>query len=219
MIRQQPVAVVTGGEAGIGLEVCRRLAESGLQVVLTSRDEADGAVAVRSLDTDGHSVLYVQLDPDDDRSIGRATGFVDAALGRVDVLVNAYSIPPVDPGEDGDGLSVGAVRVLRTSRAFGELMRRAGYGRVVNIAGDVALPAKTGTGGDEHVAAAGVLAATDVLAAECAGDETDIKVNAVSARAGKRYHAKDADTALQLALLPPEGPTGDVYRDGKPFSR
>jgi NAD(P)-dependent dehydrogenase (short-subunit alcohol dehydrogenase family) len=215
MTAEQRVAVVTGGDAGIGLEVCRRLAESGVQVVLTSRDEADGAVAVSALDGQGHSVLYVQLDPDDLRSIGRAVGFVEAAFGRADILVNAYTTAPID--EAVDPLAADAARALNTGRGFVEVMRRGGYGRIVTLAGDAALPANAGARGDRHIAAAGALAASRTLAA---GDSNgaDIKANAVCLRPGKRYQDRDTETVLQLALLPPEGPSGAVYRDGKPLS-
>jgi len=215
MTAQQQVAVVTGGDAGIGLDVCRRLAEAGVQVVLTSRDEADGAVAVSALDGDGHSVLYVQLDPDDLRSIGRAVGFVAAALGRADILVNAYSTPPID--EAIDPLAADAARALNTGRGFVEVMRRGGYGRIVTLAADAALPANAGARSDRHIPAAGALAASRTLAAADA-DGADIKANAVCLRPGKRYRERDTETVLQLALLPPEGPNGAVYRDGKPLS-
>ena len=67
------------------------IAEAGARVVLTSDGEAQGARAVQTLDGEGHGILYMQLDPADGRSVGRAVGFVEAALGRVDIRVHAYS--------------------------------------------------------------------------------------------------------------------------------
>ncbi len=222
MAKAKRVAVVTGGEEGIGLEICRRLAEAGAQVVLTSNDEAEGARAVQTLDREGHGILYMQLDPDDGRSVSRVVGFVEAALGRVDILVNAYSSTagagsaPKEAGVAGFGLSDEAAGMLRTGRGFGELMQRGGYGRIVNVSSDAALPEKAKPGEPDHIVYAAVNAATRVLAVDCDDEKTDMKVNAVCVRAGKRFWAKDAETVVKLALLPPEGPTGTLFWAGEP---
>ena len=222
MANAKRVAVVTGGEEGIGLEICRRLAEAGARVVLTSDDEAQGARAVQTLDGEGHSILYMELDPADGRSVGRAVGFVEAALGRVDILVNAYSSAagvgeaPKEAGAAGFGSSDEAAGMLRTGRGFGELMQRGGYGRIVNVSSDAALPEKARPGEPDHIVYAAVNAATRVLAVDCDDEKTDMKVNAVCVRAGKRFWAKDAETVVKLALLPPEGPTGTLFWAGEP---
>ncbi len=221
MVKVQRVAVVTGGEDGIGLEICRLLAEAGAQVVLTSVDEARGAMAVATLDGEGHSILYVQLDHDDGRSVDRAVGFVEAGLGRIDVLVNAQPAAEgagkASPGGEprGFGLADEAAGMLRTGRGFGELMRKGGYGRVVNVSSDAALPEKAKAGKSEHIVYAAVNAATRVLSADWEDEKMDVKVNAVCARPGKRYWAQDAETVVKLALLPPEGPTGTLFRAGE----
>ena len=226
MAKAKRVAVVTGGEEGIGLEICRRLAEAGTRVVLTSDDEAQGARAVQELDEEGHGILYVQLDTDDGWSVGRAVGFVEAALGRVDILVNAYSSAAgagdvsQGAGVAGFGLSDQAAGMLRTGRGFGVVMQRGGYGRIVNVSSDAALPEKAKSGEPDHIVYAAVNAAvnaaTRVLAVDCDDEKTDMKVNAVCVRAGKRYWAKDAETVVKLALLPPEGPTGTLFWAGEP---
>ena len=222
MANTKRVAVVTGGEEGIGLEICRRLAEAGTRVVLTRDDEAQGARAVQELDGEGHGILYVQLDPDDGRSVGRAVGFVEATLGRVDILVNAYSSAAgagdvsQGAGVAGFGLSDQAAGMLRTGRGFGEVMQRGGYGRIVNVSSDAALPEKAKSGEPDHIVYAAVNAATRVLAVACDDEKTDMKVNAVCVRPEKRYWAKDAETVVKLALLPPEGPTGTLFWAGEP---
>src|SRR5580700_4824364 len=83
------VAVVTGANRGIGLEVCRQLAAKGLQVILASRDAAKGQEAAQSV---SGRVTVHQLDVTDAHSIRRFASDIEAAFGRVDVLVNNAAI-------------------------------------------------------------------------------------------------------------------------------
>nr|ACG28450.1 carbonyl reductase 3 [Zea mays] len=88
------IAVVTGGNKGIGLEVCRQLAASSTSgvavvVVLTARDEARGAAAVGKLRGLGLSnVFFHQLDITDAPSIARLADFLKSRFGKLDILVN-----------------------------------------------------------------------------------------------------------------------------------
>jgi len=83
------VAVVTGGNKGIGWEVCRQLAGNGVTVVLTARDEAKGAAAVEKLRDLGLSdVLFHQLDITDAPSIARIAEFLKTRFGKLDILVS-----------------------------------------------------------------------------------------------------------------------------------
>ncbi|KAL6903755.1 hypothetical protein ACP4OV_004569 [Aristida adscensionis] len=91
------VAVVTGGNRGIGLEVCRQLAVNGATVVLTARDETRGAAAVEKLRGLGLSdVIFHQLDVTDTSSIARLTDFLRSRFGRLDILVNNAAIGGVE---------------------------------------------------------------------------------------------------------------------------
>jgi (+)-neomenthol dehydrogenase len=84
----QRIAVVTGGNKGIGLEVCRQLTQNGVTVVLTARDEKRGMEAVEKLKGMGVSgVLFHQLDVMDVSSIARLAEFLKAWSGRLDILV------------------------------------------------------------------------------------------------------------------------------------
>lgn len=88
------IAVVTGGSKGIGLEVCKQLAGSGITVVLTARDETRGTAAVEQIVRLGHSdVIFHQLDITDALSIARLTDFLKARFGKLDILANFYSSP------------------------------------------------------------------------------------------------------------------------------
>ncbi|XP_047043576.1 (+)-neomenthol dehydrogenase-like [Lolium rigidum] len=83
------VAVVTGGNKGIGLEVCRQLADHGVSVVLTARDETRGVAAVEKLKALGLSdVVFHQLEVTDASSIDRLAAFLEIRFGKLDILVN-----------------------------------------------------------------------------------------------------------------------------------
>ncbi|CAN6240263.1 unnamed protein product, partial [Urochloa humidicola] len=81
------IAVVTGGNKGIGLEVCRQLAGAGITVILTARDEKRGTTAVEKLREAGLSdVIFHQLEITDALSIARLAEFLKTRFGRLDIL-------------------------------------------------------------------------------------------------------------------------------------
>jgi len=88
------VAVVTGGNKGIGLEVCRQLASNGITVILTARDEERGASAVEKLTAAAglSDVIFHQLEVTDAQSIARLAGFLKERFGKLDILVNNAAI-------------------------------------------------------------------------------------------------------------------------------
>uniref|UniRef100_A0ACD5UD73 Uncharacterized protein n=1 Tax=Avena sativa TaxID=4498 RepID=A0ACD5UD73_AVESA len=86
---EKRVAVVTGGNKGIGLEVCRQLASKGVVVVLTARDETRGAEAVLRLHASGLSdVMYHNLDVSDPSSAACLADFIENKFGKLDILIN-----------------------------------------------------------------------------------------------------------------------------------
>jgi (+)-neomenthol dehydrogenase len=90
---EQRVAVVTGGNKGIGLEICKQLASSGITVVLTARDEKRGTAAVDALRELGLSdVMFHQLDISEPSSAARLADFVKDKFGKLDILVNNAAI-------------------------------------------------------------------------------------------------------------------------------
>src|SRR4051812_24826673 len=137
IINEKRVAVVTGGNRGIGLEVCRQLAKAGLDVVLCSRDESIGAHAAKSLSTVGLEVNSHQLDVTSDDSV---RSLIDD-VGEIDVLINNAGLL-LD--EDGDVLKIGVQSFrdsietnvygpLRLAQAIMPEMIDRGYGRIVNV--------------------------------------------------------------------------------------
>ncbi|XP_076937332.1 salutaridine reductase-like [Bidens hawaiensis] len=83
------IAVVTGGNKGVGLEICRQLADNKVNVVLTARDQNRGLDAVAKLHSSGlPDVIFHQLDVTDPSSIASLASFIDSLFGKLDILVN-----------------------------------------------------------------------------------------------------------------------------------
>ena len=90
MSAEEPVALVTGANRGIGKEVSRQLAEKGFRVLLTGRSLAKAETATAEL---GHeNLLPAQLDVSDPASIAALQGRVAQEFGRLNVLVNNAAI-------------------------------------------------------------------------------------------------------------------------------
>lgn len=87
-VEQERLALVTGANRGIGLEVCRQLARKGLRVVLASRDPDKGLASQKELAAGGLSVVHHDLDITDPASVERLHKFLENEHGRLDVLVN-----------------------------------------------------------------------------------------------------------------------------------
>lgn len=91
------IALVTGGNKGIGLETCRQLASRGVRVVLTARNDARGLEAVERVRcARGDAEVYFhQLDVTDPCSAARLADFVRDQFGRLDILINNAGISGV----------------------------------------------------------------------------------------------------------------------------
>src|SRR4051812_46490501 len=86
------IAVISGANRGIGLEVSRQPAQRGVHVVLTSRDEAQGRAATEELRAQGLGVSYHPLDVTDAASIRALAAHVEAEHGGLDILINNAGI-------------------------------------------------------------------------------------------------------------------------------
>ncbi len=92
MDTDQKIALVTGANRGIGLEVCRQLAQQGVRVILTSRDASKGEAAQQKLSQNGLSVDFQLLDVTDEESIRRLEASVKKEYGRLHILINNAGI-------------------------------------------------------------------------------------------------------------------------------
>ena len=225
-----PVAVVTGGNRGIGLEVCRQLVALGYEVVLGSRDIARGEAAAASI---GGAIVACSVDVADDASVAGAAAFVSERFGRCDALVNNAAIH-YDTWQRAVSADLGVVHEAMETNLFGAwrvtlallpLLRRAGAGgRVVNVSSGGGSLSSMGAGTPAyHVSKAALNALTRTLAAELRGD--GVLVNAICpgwtatdmGGGGGRPVADGAASVVWGVTLPDGGPSGGFFRDGHPL--
>jgi len=131
--QRQRNAVVTGGNRGIGFEVCRQLAEQGMRVVLTSRNQAKGSKAADQLQAKGLDVVFHMLDVSDPGSIAEFAGYADDNWGHVDILVNnaGVSLKGFDAGVVKRTLAVNFYGAMQATDRLLPLMGKGG--RIVMV--------------------------------------------------------------------------------------
>lgn len=177
-------AIVTGAAYGIGFAAAKRFAEEGANVVLTDiKGHEEAAASLREISS---LVLPLHLDVTSDASVEAAVGEVLSRFGAVDILVNNAAISAeLQPGPFEEQsvdtwrriYEVNVIGVFRMCRAVSPHMRRAGSGRIINIASGTAF--KGAPGMLHYVASKGaILAMTRSLANEFGGD--NVLVNCVS---------------------------------------
>ncbi|ROT33858.1 SDR family NAD(P)-dependent oxidoreductase [Micromonospora sp. HM5-17] len=140
MTETAKVALVTGGNRGIGYHVARQLAEAGVHVLLGARDLDRGRAAVAALAADGLDVHLVQLDVTDAASVAAAAKAIEADPGRLDILVNNAGIaagfaPPSQASLDEVRATyeTNVFGVIATTNAMLPLLRRSPAARIVNV--------------------------------------------------------------------------------------
>jgi NAD(P)-dependent dehydrogenase (short-subunit alcohol dehydrogenase family) len=230
MTKNGRVALVSGGNRGIGLEVCRKLADRGLAVILGSRNEESGKKVAQNL---SGSVVARQLDVADEDSVDRLASFVEEEFGRLDVLVNNAGISN-DHGQRGMDADLRRVREALEANLFGAwrlckvavpLMQRGGYGRIVNVSSGMGALEDMGGGSPGYrISKTALNALTRILASELRG--SGILVNSVcpgwvqtdmGGSSAPRPVEEGADTLVWAATLPNNGPTGGFFRDRRPI--
>jgi 3-oxoacyl-[acyl-carrier protein] reductase len=173
--------VVTGGAAGIGLAVARRLAASGARVALWDRDEAALEAAQAAI---AGVAFTAALDVADADAVARATEVTLAALGRIDVLVCSAGITgpnattwEYSPEAWRQVIDVNLNGLFYCNRSVVPAMLKNDYGRIVNIA---SVAGKEGNPNAPAYSAskAGVIGLTKSLGKELA--KTGIRVNCVT---------------------------------------
>ncbi|MGB1580376.1 MAG: SDR family oxidoreductase [Nevskiales bacterium] len=202
MSSEQRVALVTGGNRGIGLEVCRGLAKSGYTVICSGRDEANLRQVRKDFAAEGLDVDTIMLDITDGNMIDIKHGenvsdnfigdWIRRKYGRLDVLVNNAGVVP-----DGS-IQQEPVGILETTRDQFELgfathfygpmgvlrgvlplMKAQNYGRIVNVSTGMArLSAMEAGWAAYRVSKVTINALTAILAKELEG--SNILVNAAS---------------------------------------
>ncbi|WP_375429569.1 SDR family oxidoreductase [uncultured Sphingomonas sp.] len=142
MTNANRVALVTGANKGIGLEIARQLAQAGVFVIIGARDPARAKAAVDDLSSQGLAVQSVEIDLDDHASIAAAAETIRAEHGRLDILVNNAGIVDAEDGPPTASSPEAARRIMSTNfigtlavtQALLPLLRQSLSGRIVNLA-------------------------------------------------------------------------------------
>jgi NAD(P)-dependent dehydrogenase (short-subunit alcohol dehydrogenase family) len=224
------IAVVTGGNRGIGLEVVRQLARRADTVVMGSRDPAKGERAAAAIG-DEH-ILVRRLDVTDPAGLAQLADELADRFGRLDVLVNNAAIL-YDTWQQASNADLDVVRealetnllgAWRTVLAFLPLLRASAHPRIVNVSSEAGSLASMGGGEPAYdISKAALNALTRKLAAELARD--GVLVNAVCpgwvatdmGGPGGAPVAAGAASVLWAVDLPDDGPSGGFFRHGRPL--
>jgi NAD(P)-dependent dehydrogenase (short-subunit alcohol dehydrogenase family) len=230
------VALVTGANKGIGFEISRGIASRDITVVMGARDSRRGETACSQLQAAGLGVHFQLLDVADDVSIKVAVEKISHNFGRLDILVNNAGIMV-----DGDttALTVDTRTVDETLRTnfYGPLllcqqciplMRKNGYGRIVNISSMLGslseiINPESGYAGVQspayRLSKNALNSITALFASRVSGE--NILVNSacpgwvktdMGGLQAPLTPEQGADTPIWLATLPDDGPTGGFFR-------
>jgi NAD(P)-dependent dehydrogenase (short-subunit alcohol dehydrogenase family) len=229
------VALVSGGNRGIGYAICRQLAQGGVSVVLTARDASKGKAAVKALQSEALDVEFQRLDVTSCRSIRACVAAVAERRGRIDILINNAGIL-IDPRGSRfldskldtyrDTLEANLFGPLQLAQAVLPLMKAHRYGRIVNLSSGLGQLSEMGAGTPAYrISKTALNALTRVLAAEF--KESNVLANSmcpgwVRTTMGGEHAPRTPDeaaaTAVWLATLPDDGPTGGFFRDRHPLA-
>lgn len=222
----QRTALVTGANRGIGKEVSRQLArDHGMKVLMGARDLAKGQAAADEI---GYGAEALRLDVSDPISVAAAFEQIEAAFGRLDVLVNNAGLD-YDTDQEVHLADLDRVRRAFDTNLFGPwettiaavpLLQRGDDARIVNVSsGAGSLTGMSGGTPGYGVSKAALNALTIKTAVALKPD--GILVNAVcpgwvatDMGGGGRPISEGAKGVVWAATLPQVGPTGGFFRDG-----
>lgn len=228
------VALVTGGNRGIGLEVARLLMRQNIHVIVGARDADKGRKAAASLTENGVTADGIAIDVTDAASREHALAEIAQRFGAIDILVNNAAVL-LEPGGFRssffdlsadimrDTFETNVIAPAQLMRAVIPGMRTRGYGRVVNVSSIAGQLANMRSGYPAYrMSKSAMNALTRSVAAEVGVG--NVKINSACpgwCRTGMggteadRSAEEGADTIAWLATLPVDGPTGQFFQDRK----
>jgi NAD(P)-dependent dehydrogenase (short-subunit alcohol dehydrogenase family) len=232
------VALVTGGNKGIGFEVARQIGRTGATVLVGARDQKAGQEAAAALTAEGVNAQFIAIDLTEHATIQAAAQSIDNEFGRLDILVNNAGIIA-----QGDGLpstsSLDAIETTFRTNLFGTiavtqtmlpLLRKAASARIVNVSSGLGSLTQNAdpnypSFAVKYLGYNSSKAALNMLTVHLAYElrDTPIKVNssdpgytatALNQHRGTQSIPEGAAETIRLALLPEDGPTG-TYSDSR----
>lgn len=220
------IALVTGGNKGIGFEIVRGLLQAGCRVYLGAREAAKGQQAVAELASAG-DVLFLELDLANQATLDAAAAHLQREESRLDILVNNAGINVAGDGSPStvdvrsveQALQTNFLGTLAVTQTFLPLVKQAEAGRIVNVSSPLGSLTLSGQNDWGLLGYSASKAALNMLTVQLAHElrETAIKINSaapgytatdLNGFAGTDTPAQGAAEAIRLALLPADGPTG-----------
>ncbi|KAA3611982.1 MAG: SDR family oxidoreductase [Calditrichaeota bacterium] len=222
----QKVMLITGGNRGIGLEICRQLAEQNHNVILTARDQEKGKTALMKLPS---GVEFLQIDMNNNSTFESAKDFIENKYGRLDVLINNAGI--ISSGKGVDTAKMEEIRSVMETNFFGPveltqtflpLLKKSKEARIVNVSSGMGSLSEMGSGYAAYRMSKTALNSFTAILAQDLSSE-NIKVNSIcpgwvrtdmGGSNASRSVEQGADTAVWLASAD-EIPDGKFLRDRK----
>jgi 2-dehydro-3-deoxy-D-gluconate 5-dehydrogenase len=176
------VALVTGGNGGIGLGIAKGLAAAGASIAIAARDAGKNAVALDELRAIGGRVMAIEADIADEASVGQMTQAVVRDFGRIDILVANAGINIRKPPEDYSLeewhaiIDTNLTGAFLCARAVLPAFRAAGGGKIITI-GSMSSIFGGGIIGPYAASKGGIVQLTKSLAVSWA--QHNVQVNAI----------------------------------------
>jgi len=232
------VALITGANKGIGLEVARQLGTQGVTVFLGVRNPQLGKLAEEKLRADGADAYFIELDVTKPDIITRAADQIREQHNRLDILVNSAGVhgacdgPPstVDPDAVRQALDVNFFGVLSVTQAMLPLVRNSPSGRIVMVSSGLGSLTLNGDpnwqfAGVKRLGYNGSKAILNMLTVQLAWElrDTPIKVNTVNpgftatdlnGHRGTQTVEEGAAETVRQALISDDALSGGFFETG-----
>jgi NAD(P)-dependent dehydrogenase (short-subunit alcohol dehydrogenase family) len=240
MSTPQKIALITGGNKGLGFEIGRQLGKLGNTILIGARDKKRGLAAVEKLKAEGIDAHAIIIDVTHEPSIARAAEYVEQEYERLDILVNNAGVME-NPNHTASTTPHDILRDVFETNFFGAvavaqamlpLLRKSEAGRIVNMSSTLGSLARHSDPADPYASVkvfdydaskAALNSFTIHLAHELR--DTPIKVNSacpgwvktdMGGSGAPGTVDQGADTPVWLATLPADGPTGGFFNSRKP---
>lgn len=231
------VALITGGNKGIGLETARQLGRKDFTVLITARDESRGRAALEELTAQGIDAHLILMTPTEPHSVKQAVAEVEARFGVLDVLINNAGgmvksdfNPPIEVPTEAlrETFELNVFALHEVTCAFWPLLNKSKAARLVNVSsclGSLTMHADGSLGDFKVIAYDASKAAVNMMTIHYAYQwkDTPHRANTIHPGSvktdlnpnGELTLEEGARTSVDLATIGNGGPNGGFFHLGK----